>query len=151
MSTWHNRAYRILNLFEADPTDEGDRTWQIMNHILDEACDDSYVSRDFYNIQQTAGGLPEGVSFDDFLHGVQGHVRDELEGGSFEEVLSDGEIRQAALTFDDNIRRHIRYLNGVVHQIAPGEVHLKLWDLILRSRHNDASLYSCYRDYLVDA
>jgi hypothetical protein len=151
MSTWQDRAYRVLNLFEGSASEEGNRTWQIMNHILDENNEDSYISRDFYNVQQTAGGLPENVSFEDFVTMVSGHVRDELQSSSFEDSMSDEDIRNAALAFDDNIRRHIRFLNGVVHQIAPGEVHLGLWELILHSRENQRSIYSCYRDYLVDA
>jgi hypothetical protein len=35
------------------------------------------------------------------------------------------------MSFDTNIRHHITFLNGVVHQIAPGDVHLALWNLIL--------------------
>jgi hypothetical protein len=151
MATWQDRATRGLTLFEASSSDEGDRTWQIFNHILDEANLDDYISRDFYNVQQTAGGLPEGVSFEQFLAMISGHVRDELEGSSFDDSVSDDDFRAAALSFDDNIRRHMKFLNSVVHQAAAGEVHLKLWDKILRKRDQAMSIYSCYRDYLVDA
>lgn len=81
---------------------------------------------------------------------VGGRVRSELESGSFDEALSDDDFRTAALSFDDSIRRHIRFLNGVVHQAAPGEVHQGLWSLILSSRHDSRSVYSCYREFLVD-
>lgn len=151
MSMWQDRAYRILNLFEGSADEDGDRTWQIMNHVLDENNQDDYISRDFYNVQQTAGGLPEGVTFEGFLSAVSGHVRDELQGGSFDEGLGDDDIRTAGLSFDDNIRRHIRFLNGVVHQGAPGEVHLGLWEKILQDRDNGQSVYSLYHGYLVDA
>jgi hypothetical protein len=77
-----------------------------MNHVLEETKRDDYISRDFYNVQQTAGGSPEGVSFDGYLAAITGHVRDELMSGSFDEVLGDEDIRTAALTFDDSIRRH---------------------------------------------
>lgn len=151
MATWQDRAQRGLTLFEAAGGDEGDRTWQICNHILDESHLDDYISRDFFNVQQTAGGLPEGVSFEQFLSVISGHVRSELEGSSFDESLGDDDFQTAALTFDDNIRRHIRFLNGVVHQAAFGEVHRGLWDLILSARDDSTSIYSCYRDFLVDA
>ena len=151
MATWQDRAQRGLTLFEGADSGESDRTWQIFNHILDEKNLDDYISRDFFNVQQTAGGLPEGVSFEQFLSMISGHVRSELEGGSFDEGLGDEDFRTAALTFDDNIRRHIRFLNGVVHQGAPGEVHRNLWDLILNARNDSSSIYSCYREFLIDA
>jgi len=151
MGTWENRASRILTLFEGNGTEEGDRTWQIMNHVLDETHGDGYVSRDFFNVQQTAGGLPDGISMTDYLGLIMGNIRRELEGSGFDESLSDDELSAAALSFDDNIRRHIRFLNGVVHQGAPGEVHVALWNLIISSRDDDNSLYACYRDFLVDA
>jgi hypothetical protein len=151
MANWQARAQRGLRLFEGSGNDEGDRTWQILNHILDESHRDDYISRDFFNVQQTAGGLPPGLSFEQFVSMVSGHVRSELEGSSFDDGLGDDDFRTAALTFDDNIRRHIRFLNGVVHQAAPGEVHRGLWDLILGARNDSNSIYSCYRDYLVDA
>jgi hypothetical protein len=78
-------------------------------------------------------------------------VRPELEGDGFSGELADEDFRTAALSFDDNIRRHMRFLNGVVHQAAPGEVHVALWDLMLSSRADDRSIYSLYRDFLVDA
>ncbi|GGT17424.1 hypothetical protein ACFFV7_40975 [Nonomuraea spiralis] len=100
---------------------------------------------------QLLDGDPDGTSFDDFLSLVVGHVRPELEGSGFSEDLGDDDFRTAALSFDENIRRHISFLNGVVHQAAVGEVHRELWEFILRSRDDDASVYSCYRDFLVDA
>jgi hypothetical protein len=136
---------------EGNGSDEAERTRRIFNHILDEGKLDDYISRDFFNVQQTAGGLPDGLSFDQFVSMISGHVRTELQGGSFDDGIGDDDFQTAALTFDDNIRRHIRFLNGVVHQAAPGEVHRGLWDLILRQRSNDRSIYSRYRDYLVDA
>ena len=148
---WQDSANRGLYLFEGSSDDPGDKTWQIFNHVLDENNSDTYISRDFYNVQQTAGGLPDSLSFDQFLGMIQGHVRNELEGSSFSGDISDEDFKQAALTFDDNIRRHIRFLNGVVHQGAPGEVHVALWNLILESRGDSRSIYSCYSDYLIDA
>jgi hypothetical protein len=151
MATWQDRAQRGLTLFEGDSTGEGDRTWQVFNHVLDEDHLDDHISRDFFNVQQTAGGLPPDLSFEQFLSAISGHVRSELEGSSFAEDLGDEDFRTAALTFDDNIRRHIRFLNGVVHQAAPSDVHRQLWDLILSARGDDRSIYSCYREFLVDA
>ena len=85
------------------------------------------------------------------LAAVTGHVRTELNSSSFAEDLDDNDFRTAALTFDDSIRKHIRFLNGIVHQSPPGRVHRDLWELILRARNDPKSIYSCYRDYLVDA
>jgi hypothetical protein len=107
MANWQARANRGLILFEGAGSDDGDRTSQIFNHILDENNCDDYISRGFFNVQQTAGGLPDGMSFDDFVAMVSSHVR--TEGGSFDEGLSDDDFGAAALTFDDNIRRHIRF------------------------------------------
>jgi hypothetical protein len=151
MSVWRDRASRGLTMFEGSSDDAADRTWQILNHVLDENNSDDYISKDFYNVQQTAGGLPQNMSFEDFLVAVAGHVRTSLQGSSFDEDLSDDDFRTACLSFDDVIRRHVVFLNGVVHQAAPGDVHMKLWNFILQSRDLDTSIYSLYRNYLVDA
>lgn len=148
---WKERAERGLFLFEASASDEGDRTWQIFNHILEESNSDEYISRDYPSVWQTAGGLPVGTSFDYFVAQIAGHVRSELESINFDESASDNDFKTAALTFDDAIRRHIRFLNGAVHQIAAGKFHISLWEYILRARDDSKSIYSCYRDYLVDA
>ncbi len=149
--SWQDRAQRGLTILADSSDDPASRTKAILNHVLNESNSDQYISHDFFNVQQTAGGLPDGVSFDDFVNAVAGHVRSELEGSGFSEDLGDGDFSEAVLSFDDVIRRHITFLNGVVHQAAPGQVHLGLWDLILNSRSDDASVYACYRDYLVDA
>jgi hypothetical protein len=151
VATWQDRAQRGLTLFDGSGDGEGNRTWQILNHILDESKRDDYISRDFFNVQQTAGGLPEGVSFEQYVSMISGHVRSELGGSSFDDGLGDDDFRTAALTFDDVIRRHIRFLNGVVHQAAAGEVHRSLWQMILGARSDSNSIYTCYRDFLVDA
>ncbi len=151
MATWQDRANRGLVLFEASASEEGDRTWQIFNHVLDENNFDDYISRDFFNVQQTSGGLPPGMRFENFLVQVAGHVRVELEGGSFDETLGDEDFKSAALSFDDVIRQHIRFLNGVTHQIAPGQVHVNLWNFILAVRDEPRSLYTIYRGFLADA
>lgn len=149
MSTWKDRANRVLVLFEGSKDDNEDRSWQIMNHVLDEANSDLYISKDFYNVQQTAGGLPDGMSIEKFIAMIAGTVRSQLESSSFSDDLEDADFKIAALSFDDVIRKHISFLNGVVHQIAPGNVHLALWKYILQLRDDDTSIYSCYRDYLV--
>jgi len=151
MSDWKNAASRGLSLLSDDSSDTADRTGRILRHVLDEGNQDDYISKDFFNVQQTAGGLPESLSMQQFIDMVAGHVRDQLTMSSFDDTISDDDFRTAVLTFDDNIRRHIRFLNGVVHQAAPGEVHLALWRLILDSRTDDRSVYSCYRDFLIDA
>jgi hypothetical protein len=55
------------------------------------------------------------------------------------------------MSIDENIRHHISFLNGVVHQAAAGDVHKALWQLILDARTDPASIYTCYKDFLVDA
>jgi hypothetical protein len=47
--------------------------------------------------------------------------------------MSDDDFRTALMSIDSNIVHHIEFLNGVVHQIAAGQVHLALWQLILDS------------------
>ena len=147
--TWQDQANRALTMFEGSSDPNEDRSWQIFNHVLDESNRDDYISHDFFNVQQTAGGLPDGTTFDDFVALVAGHVRAELD--TFDDGLSDDDFTLAALTFDDSIRRHISFLNGVVHQAAAGDVHKQLWELILSSRGDDTSIYAVYRDFLVDA
>lgn len=151
MATWQDRANRALVLFEASNNDEGDRSFQIFNHILDENNFDDFISKDFFNVQQTAGGLPSGMSFDTFLAAIAGRVRTQLESSSFDENLGDEDFRTAALSFDDVIRQHIRFLNGVVHQGAPGIVHVNLWNFILAARSEPRSVYTIYKEFLADA
>jgi hypothetical protein len=151
MGDWREAADRALSLLTDDTSDEGSRTKRMVSHILEDENRDDYISKDFFNVQQTAGGLPDGMSFERFVDLIAGHMRDDLAMSSFAPEVSDGDFRTALLSIDENIRRHIRFLNGIVHQIAPGEVHLALWQLILDARSDDRSLYSCYRDFLVDA
>ena len=147
--TWQDQANRALTMFEGSTDPNEDRSWQIFNHVLDESNRDDYITHDFFNVQQTAGGLPDGVTFDDFVNLVQGHVRAELD--TFDDQASDDDFRTIALTFDEVIRRHIVFLNGVVHQAAAGQVHVALWNLILSERADDTSIYVLYADFLVDA
>jgi hypothetical protein len=151
MVDWREQANRGLSLLQDDSSDAGMRTKSIINHVLDDNNHDDYISKDFFNVQQTAGGLPDTVTFDQFLAMVTGHVRQDFGSGGFDADVSDDDFRTLTLTIDQNIRRHIQFLNGVVHQIAAGDVHKKLWQLILDSRSDDQSIYACYRDYLVDA
>src|SRR5688500_5346398 len=151
MSDWRESAERGLTLLENDGSDAAARTKGILRHVLDESHGDGFISKDFYNVQQTAGGLPDGMTMDSFVSMVSGHVRDDLGSSSFDGDASDADVRTALMSWDNMIRRHISFLNGVVHQAAPGEVHLALWDLVLRSRSDGNSIYSCYADYLVDA
>jgi hypothetical protein len=147
--SWQDQANRALTMLQGSSDDHEAHSWRIFNHVLDESNRDDYISHDFFNVRQTAGGLPDEVTFDDFVNLVAGHVRAELD--TFEDGLSDDDFKLAALTFDDTIRRHIDFLNGVVHQAAAGQVHVDLWNLILNSRGDDTSIYAVYRDYLVDA
>lgn len=150
MADWRESANRALSLLEGDASDESRRTKCMINHVLDESHNDGYVSKDFFNVQQTAGGLPDGITMDQFLAAVTGHIREDLSKSNFDPNMSDDDFRTALLSLDTNIRHHITFLNGVVHQIAPGEVHVALWNLILDSRGDPNSIYTCYKDYLVD-
>lgn len=151
---WHPRARRGLSLLQNDTSDEATRTKCMLNHILDDSHNDSFIS-DYYNVQQTAGGLPPNVTMDQFITGVSTRIRDRLgvsgPTASFGEQVSDDDFKSGVLGFDANIRKIITFLNGVVHQIAPGDVHVALWKFILDSRNDSNSVYKCYKDYLVDA
>ncbi len=151
MADWRETAHRGIDLFNDDSSEEGSRTARLLRHILDESNRDDYISRDFYNVQQTAGGLPEGVTLEQYLSAITGRMRSGLESSSFDSSVDDASLRTAFLTFDGTIRRHIQFLNGVVHQGAVGDVHRSLWEQILASRSDPRSLYSHYSDYLVDA
>jgi hypothetical protein len=151
---WRPRARRGLTLLQSDTSPEASRTTCMLNHILDDSHGDSYIG-DYFNVQQTAGGLPPNVTMEKFIAGVSTHIRGSLAAtgatSSFGEQVSDSDFKAAVLGFDVNIRKIITFLNGVVHQIAPGEVHLALWKFILDARSDPNSLYKCYKDYLVDA
>jgi hypothetical protein len=151
---WRGRAKRALTVLQNDSSGEATRTKCMFNHILEESHSDSYISKDFYNVQQTAGGLPANMSMEQFLAAITGHIRAELGSTAFGDSRggeqSDSDFRSSVLTFDSNIRHHITFLNGVAHQAAAGKVHLALWKLILDSRKDPNSLYKCYADYLVD-
>jgi hypothetical protein len=113
--SWQDQANRALTMFEGSTDDHEDHSWQIFNLMLDESNHDDYISHDFFNVKQTAGGLPDGVTFDDFVNLVAGHVRAELD--TLDDQLGDDDFRTAALS----------------------------------ERADDTSIYSCYRDFLVDA
>jgi hypothetical protein len=151
MADFQVTAARALALLDGDTSDAGVRTRNIVNHILDEAHRDDYISKDFFNIQQTAGGLPKGMTMADFLALITGHVRDDLSSSSFDPILSDDDFRTPLMSIDENIRHHIAFLNGVVHQAAAGDVHKALFQLILDARNDPDSVYTCYRDFLVNA
>jgi hypothetical protein len=150
MSDWRERAQRGQSLLADDSSEEATRTRSILSHVLDESNKDDYISKDFFIVQQTAGGLPDTMTFDQFVAMVSGHVREDLAISSFDPEVDNDNFRTAVVSFDRNIKHHMTFLNGVVHQIAPGEVHLGLWQLILDARSDDSSVYSCYKDYLVD-
>ncbi len=151
MADWRETANRGLGMLDGDAAEEAQRTKEMLLHVLDESNRDDYISKDFFNVQQTAGGLPDGVSFEQYLGAIEGHVRETLASSSFDPGTGDEDFRTALMSLDENIRRHIRFLNGVVHQGAPGDVHVQLWERILEARADDRSVYRCYRDYLVDA
>jgi hypothetical protein len=159
MAEWEDRARRGISLLD-NSADEQKRTLCMLNKILDSGNRDDYASKDFFNVQQTAGGLPAGVTFDAFLGMVLGHMRGRepydqtadygLMSNSFAPEVSDDDFKAGVLSFDNVIRQHITFLNGVVHQAAPGDVQVALWNWILDQLKDDTSLYACYRDYLQD-
>ena len=146
MADWHDTANRALALL--DDSDAAVRTKCMMTHILDEGHDDSFIS-DFFNVQQTAGGLPPNITTEQFIAMVSAHLREILGRDSFD-GLSDSDFTDSILGSDGSIRQIIGFLNGVVHQAAPGEAHLALWKFILDSRSDPNSIYHCYADFLVD-
>jgi len=87
---------------------------------------------------------------DQFIAAITGHVRQSLGMSNFNDDMDDDNFRTALMSFDSNIRHHITFLNGVVHQIGAGDVHKALWNLILDSLKDSNSIYSCYTDYLQD-
>jgi hypothetical protein len=150
--TWLTRAQRCVSLL--DPTDPPSMiTIGILNKIQNADVDDTFISIDFYNVQQTAGGLPDTMTFQDFLDRVAGHIRVEIMKDLYGPNQSDDDVRQSLLgggKWDANIQHHFRFLNGIVHQIAPGDVHVKLYNWILDHIGDDNSIYSCYRGLIVD-
>ncbi len=146
MGDWQVAANRGLSLLANDGSDASTRTQCILNKVLG-GGNDSYIG-DKYNVQQTAGGLPDGTSLESFIAAVSYHVRDMLAGSSFDDSVSDDDFRSAVMTFDQVIRDIIVFLNGVVHQIAPGDAQVGLWNYILSAKNDSSSLYSCYSDYI---
>jgi hypothetical protein len=86
MADWKATAARGLTLLDGDTSDAAVRTRAIISHILDESLHDDYISKDFFYVQQTAGGLPDGVSMSQFLDMITGHVRDDFSSSSFDPV-----------------------------------------------------------------
>jgi hypothetical protein len=74
---WRQRARRGLTLLQSDTSPDASRTTCMLNHILDDSHSDSYIS-DYFNVQQTAGGLPPDVSIEQFIAGVSTHIRENL-------------------------------------------------------------------------
>jgi hypothetical protein len=150
--TWLTRAQRCVSLL--DPSDDSQTVTNcILNKIQDPAVSDLFISIDFYNVQQTAGGLPPTMTFRDFVDRIAGHIRVELMKDNFAPSQSDDDVL-ASLTgmgkWDTNIRYHFQFLNVQVHQAGAGVVHQQLWNLILDSVKDDNSIYSCYRDIFID-
>ena len=149
---WLSRAQRCVSLL--DPSDDSQTvTICMLNKIQDPDVSDLYISNDFYNVQQTAGGLPDTMTFQQFVDRVAGHLRVELMKDLYAPTVNDDDVRYALLgngMWDTNIRYHFRFLNIQVHQAGAGEVHKALWNLILDSVGNDKSIYSCYRNIFID-
>jgi hypothetical protein len=138
-----NRAIKLLD------ESEDSRTICMLKKVQEQGTDDRYVA-DFYNIKQTAGGLPADVSFESFLNSVSYRLRDQLGKDSLYGDVSDDEVKANVRTYDSVIRQIFNYLNANVHQAAAGEVHKELWNHILDQTKVSSSLYSCYSGTFVD-
>jgi len=142
---WRSTADRALDLLDSG---KDARTICMLKKAKEDGTDDRYVA-DYYNIQQAAGGLPENVSFEQFLNGVSYKLREQLGKDSYD-GLSDDELTEAVRTYDGVIFRIFRFLNSNVHQAAAGEVHKALYNYILDNTKNSSTLYSCYKETFVD-
>jgi hypothetical protein len=138
-----NRAIKLLD------ASEDSRTICMLKKVQEDGTDDRFVA-DFYNIKQTAGGLPEGVSFETFLNGVSNRLREQLGKDSLYGDVSDDDLKSGVRTYDSVIRQIFHYLNANVHQAAPGEAHKELWNYILDHTKVSSSLYSCYSGTFID-
>jgi hypothetical protein len=143
---YRETANRAIDLLDAS---DDSRTICMLQKVQAEGTDDRYVA-DLYNVKQTAGGLPEGVSFETFLNGVSYRLREQLGKDSLYKDASDDDVRSGVRTYDNVIRQVFTYLNANVHQAAAGEVHKELWNHILDQTKNSSSLYSCYSGTFVD-
>jgi hypothetical protein len=144
---WRETADRALGLL--DGSDDA-RTICMLKKIKDDGTDDRFVS-DYYNVQQTAGGLPEDVSFDSFVDMISSKLRDQLGKDSlYPSDISDDDLRSGVRTYDNVIRRIFGFLNANVHQAGAGEAHKQLWNYILDQTKVSSSLYSCYSDTFID-
>src|SRR5271165_3715829 len=124
---WRQRIQRGLPLLDSSQPDQA-RTICMLSKILDDSARDDFLN-DYYNIQQTAGGLPDTVPFEQFLGQVSAHLRDVMnvqptmtdEDGNttvMPEPDDDG-LRQMMLAPDHMIVQIFGFLNGTVHQAAP--------------------------------
>ncbi|HZS41813.1 MAG TPA: hypothetical protein VFF06_33520 [Polyangia bacterium] len=155
---WQQRVNRALALLDSSQPDQA-RTICMFNKVLDTSNNDDYVS-DYYTIQQTAGGLPDGVSFERLLGQVSTNIRTDLntqrtftdESGNVtvSPEPGDDDFREWMLGADHQIVKIFGLVNATVHQAAPGDFHIKLYNYILDSLKNSRSLYSCYGDIFVD-
>ena len=83
---------------------------RILNHVLDVSNSDMYISKDFFNVQQTAGGATagryDGIRSSSLLQAMSAEpvtmIRDWVEVVLMNS-LPDDDVRGALLTFDDTI------------------------------------------------
>lgn len=150
MADGRESAKPALALLDGASSDEGSRTKVRITHVLDESHSDGSSSKDVFNVPQTAGGLPDTITMDQCIAAITSLLREDLAQSNVDSEMRDDDVRIALLSVDSNIRRPITFLNGGVHHIAPGEVHLALWKRMLDSRSDPHSIYQCYAEYLVD-
>ena len=155
---WRQRIARGIPLLDASQPDQA-RTICMLNKILDTSTRDDFLN-DYYNIQQVAGGLPDGVSIDTFREQVSAHLRatmniqptytDEDGNVTTSPEPDDEGLRQMMVAPDHVIVQIFGFLNANVAQAGAGQVHIALWNYVLDSMKDDNSIYSCYRDVFVD-
>ncbi|HEV8632061.1 MAG TPA: hypothetical protein VGV61_17230 [Thermoanaerobaculia bacterium] len=145
---WRETADRAISLL--DSSDDADaRIICMLNKVKDDATDDRYIS-DYYNVQQTAGGLPENVTFERFVEMASTHTRDWLSKDGLWKDMTDDEIRSGIRSMDAVILKIFGFLNANVHQAGAGNLHVALWNYILDNGKNASSLYSCYSGTFID-
>jgi len=143
---WKVNAERAKKLLGDSDVDK--RTKCMGDVALRDGTDDR-VANDFWNIQQTAGGLPEHLSFEKFVELVSLKYREYL-GKDMWTDLSDEEFVDGLRPLDGNTLKVFDFLNGTVHQAGAGNAHRCLWNYILFGTHDSDSMYSCYSEVFVD-
>ncbi len=143
---WRDTVNRAIPLLDSS---NDSRTICMLEKIKEDGADDRFVA-DYFNVQQTAGGLPDGVSFGDFVNMISNKLRDQLGKDSLYGNVTDDELASGVRTYDNVIYKIFKFVNANVHQAGAGEVHKQLYGYILDNTKNSSTLYSCYSSTFVD-